>query len=195
MLNEAIQKAESQLDPEIYRELEALLEQQSEVRSIAEIPVVEIGKDGIVTDPFQEVGAVSEIASLDVETSLFEPASMSSEIKVQAPNSSDLQIGGEPNLTFSQPTAQMERERLQHMESELLTNREFITNVATIDKLHQENSTIRQYGSANRADRVLILTDREIDGAQISVFKAEPTITEHRAYFIEDADGKELMGF
>jgi hypothetical protein len=193
--NEAIQKAESQLDPEIYRELEALLEQQSEVRSIAEIPVVEIGKDGIVTDPFQEVGAVSEIASLDVETSLFEPASMSSEIKVQAPNSSDLQIGGEPNLTFSQPIAQMERERLQHMESELLTNREFITNVATIDKLHQENSTIRQYGSANRADRVLILTDREVDAAQISVFKAEPTIPEHRAYFIEDADGKELMGF
>ncbi len=47
--NEAVQKAESQLDPEIYRELESLI-----ATSLAsKIPTVAIGTDGIVEDPFE----------------------------------------------------------------------------------------------------------------------------------------------
>lgn len=47
--NEAIQKAESQLDPEIYRELESLIA----TPLASKIPTVAIGTDGIVEDPFE----------------------------------------------------------------------------------------------------------------------------------------------
>jgi hypothetical protein len=47
--NEAVQKAESQLDPEIYRELESLIA----TPLASKIPTVAIGTDGIVEDPFE----------------------------------------------------------------------------------------------------------------------------------------------
>jgi hypothetical protein len=54
--NEAVQKAESQLDPEIYRELESLIA----TPLASKIPTVPIGTDGIVEDPFESPSIPAE---------------------------------------------------------------------------------------------------------------------------------------